>query len=87
MKKIIKLSESDLSRIVKRVVNETKSGPDICGSDKRLVGCGSLGIKSAGCCEKRTKRMVELCSKKFPDHKLYGYCYDDTKKIEQLPLG
>lgn len=85
MKKIIRLTESDLVRIVKRVIKETTFNDDCSKEDSRLVGCGSLGIKSPGCCEKSTRRMVELCTKKFPDSKLFGYCYDDTKKIEMLP--
>lgn len=86
MKKIVRITESDINRIVKKILNETTpSAYDCSKKDARLVDCGSFGIKSMGCCEKSTQRMVRLCKEKFPDSKLFGYCYDDTKEVKPLP--
>ena len=73
MKKIIRLTESDLARIVRRVINEENI------SDDKFVSCGKIGVKHMGMCEKKTKRPVEKCTKfgiKSP-----GYCYVDTQKV------
>jgi len=85
MKRIVRLTESDLNRIVRRVIEETTSNDDCSKIDPRFVGCGSLGVKSPGCCETSTKRMVILCKEKFPDSKLFGYCYNDTKEVKPVP--
>ena len=29
--------------------------------------------------------MVILCKEKFPDSKLFGYCYNDTKEVKPVP--
>jgi len=76
MKKIIRLTESDLVRIVKRVINETEEN---ISDDGKFVSCGKIGVKHMGMCEKKTKRPVEKCAKfgiKSP-----GYCYVDTQKV------
>lgn len=72
MAKIIRLTENDLTRIVKRVIKEQSS------NKKRFVPCSQLGVKSMGYCEAKTKKPVDMCSKlgvKTP-----GVCYIDTKQ-------
>jgi hypothetical protein len=75
MKKIIRLTESELARIIERVVKENKKSSS---DETKFVSCSQLGVKHVGKCERKTKKPVESCGKlgvKTP-----GYCYVDTKK-------
>lgn len=81
MAKIIRLTESDLSRIVKRVISEQKK--PFPYSKNRFTHCAKLEIKSPGFCEVKTKEPVASCEKlgvKTP-----GICYVSTKKL--VPTG
>ena len=78
MKRIIKLTESDLARIVKRVIREQKS--EDTPKDDRFCSCSKIGVKYAGLCDRKTKKPVESCSKlgvKTP-----GYCYLDKTPVK-----
>lgn len=75
MAKIIRLTENDLTELVKRVIKETTNeGP----KQRKYVRCSELGVKSPGFCDLKRKMPVDYCSKlgvKTP-----GVCYVDTKQ-------
>jgi hypothetical protein len=83
MKKTIRLTESDLVKLVQRVVNEQSQ---IQGQTKVQSGkeynmidtCASMGVKTRGYCDTQGKKPVKSCASlgvKTP-----GFCYVDTKK-------
>ena len=70
--KIIKLTESDLTKLVSRVIKEQSKGFNT------IASCASMGVKSPGQCDTQGKKPVKSCASlgvKTP-----GYCYVDTKK-------
>lgn len=71
MTKKITLSETELLRIIRRVIVEQSQ-------EKNIIQCSKLGVKSPGFCHTPTKKPVEYCSKlgvKSP-----GFCFIDSKK-------
>lgn len=96
MKRIIKLTESDLTRIVRRVLNEQRTTIKLCteygvqkegfcNKDKKPVRfgpCAYLGIRNPGFCEFKTKKMVEFCHKLDPRPKTpCKVCYATSKQV------
>jgi hypothetical protein len=95
MKKVIRLTESDLQRLIKKILNEQSSNSGItlcseigvktigfCNKNKKVVRfgpCGKLGVKYAGMCEFKTQRPVESCAKLGV--KANAICYVDTKEV------
>jgi len=94
MAKIIRLTEADLTRLVRRVMNEQEKGKVVpcskigvktngyCDSITRevlFVQCSDLGVKTPGYCEHKTKKPVVQCSKIGVKHP--GICYRDNGKI------
>jgi hypothetical protein len=91
MRKIVRLTESDLLRLVNRVISEQAKPVTQTGyvrnprgytkptqNNTQFVSCSSLGIKSPGYCDSKTKRPVAPCSQfgvKTP-----GYCFMDNKQ-------
>jgi len=72
VKKIIRLTESDLTKLVSRVIKEQSKGFNT------IASCASMGVKSLGQCDTQGKKPVKSCASlgvKTP-----GYCYVDTKK-------
>ena len=72
-KKIIRLTESDLTKLVSRVIKEQSKGFNT------IASCASMGVKSPGQCDTQGKKPVKSCASlgvKTP-----GYCYVDTKKL------
>ena len=81
MKKIIRLTEADLTRLVSRVIQEQSK------KYNTIASCASMGVKSPGQCDTQGKKPVKSCASlgvKTP-----GYCYVDTKKPipNQEPKG
>jgi hypothetical protein len=81
MKKIIRLTEADLTRLVSRVIQEQSK------KYNTIASCVSMGVKSPGQCDTQGKKPVKSCASlgvKTP-----GYCYVDTKKPipNQEPKG
>lgn len=72
MKKIVRLTEDDLTRIVKKVIIEEQS------KNNTIHTCASMGIKSPGYCDTQGKKPVIGCASLGV--KTSGYCYVDTKK-------
>ena len=72
MKKIIRLTESDLARLVNRVIEEQSK------KNNTIKTCASMGIKSPGYCDTQGKKPVIGCASLGV--KTSGYCYVDTKK-------
>ena len=72
MKKIIRLTESDLMRLVKRVIKEQNKTYNMIDT------CASMGVKSIGYCDTQGKKPVKSCASMGV--KSIGYCYVDTKK-------
>ena len=73
VKKIIRLTESDLTKLVSRVIKEQSKGFNT------IASCASMGVKSPGQCDTQGKKPVKSCASlgvKTP-----GYCYVDTKKL------
>ena len=92
-KKIIRLTESDLTRLVQRVIKEqSKVMTDkmVSSSSKEynmIDTCASMGVKTPGYCDTQGKKPVKSCASlgvKTP-----GFCYVDTKKPipNQAPKG
>lgn len=98
-KKIIRLTEADLTRLVQRVIKEqaTINLPMTTGGNKQVKlqskgynmidTCASMGIKSPGYCDTQGKKPVKSCASlgvKTP-----GFCYVDSKKPipNQAPKG
>jgi hypothetical protein len=91
MKRIVRLTEQDLVRLVNRVISEQSNPVAQTGyvrnprgytkptqNNTQFVSCSSLGIKSPGYCDSKTKRPVAPCSQfgvKTP-----GYCFMDNKQ-------
>lgn len=85
MKKVIRLTESDLIKLVERIVDEQQK--PVAGGrlnkpqpsqGNKLVMCSSLGVKSPGYCDTKLKKPVDRCASlgvKSP-----GWCYVDTKQ-------
>ena len=81
MKKIIRLTEADLTRLVSRVIQEQSK------KYNTIASCASMGVKSPCQCDTQGKKPVKSCASlgiKTP-----GYCYVDTKKPipNQEPKG
>ena len=95
MKKVIRLTESDLTRLIKKILNEQSSDSGItlcseigvktigfCNKDKKVVRfgpCSKLGVKYPGMCEFKTKKPVDTCAKLGV--KTNAICYVDTKEV------
>ena len=85
------INEQDLVRLVNRVIKEQANPVAQTGyvrnprgytkptqNNTQFVSCSSLGIKSPGYCDSKTKRPVAPCSQfgvKTP-----GYCFMDNKQ-------
>lgn len=76
MAKIIKLTESDLERIVKRVIKEQTNNL----KKEDVVKCASLGIKSPGYCDKKTRKPLKKVPCSFIGVKFFGDCDGITGK-------
>jgi len=74
MKKIIRLTESDLMRLVKRVIKEQDQNKVY----NMIKSCASMGVKTIGYCDTQGKKPVESCASLGV--KSLGVCYVDTKK-------
>ena len=95
MKKVIRLTESDLTRLIKKILSEQPLDSGItlcseigvktigfCDKNKKVVRfgpCSKLGVKYSGMCEYKTKRPVESCAKLGV--KANAICYVDTKEV------
>jgi hypothetical protein len=81
MGKIVRLTESELKRIIKNIISES----DINGqqTSNNVVPCSQLGVKSPGMCESHSKFPVMPCAKL--GIKSIGYCYVDTKQPISIP--
>lgn len=91
MKKVIRLTEAELTNLIKKVIQEqaTIKLPMTTGGNKEVKvssskeynmidTCASMGIKTPGYCDTQAKKPVKSCADlgiKTP-----GYCYVDTKK-------
>jgi hypothetical protein len=71
MKKIVRLTEDDLTMLVRRVIKEQSK-------NNTIHTCASMGIKSPGYCDTQGKKPVIGCASLGV--KTSGYCYVDTKK-------
>ena len=82
MKKIVRLTENDLTMLVRRVIKEqSKVMTDKVSSSSKnntIHTCASMGIKSPGYCDTQGKKPVIGCASLGV--KTSGYCYVDTKK-------
>lgn len=83
-KKIIRLTESDLTRLVQRVIKEQSKIQSSSQNNNMIDTCASMGVKSPGYCDTKAKKPIKSCSElgvKTP-----GFCYVDTKKpVPGLP--
>ena len=83
MKKIIKLTESDLTKIVRRIILEMGDQQDIPTNDIKL--CSEMGIKEVGFCNSNGKKVrFGPCAKL--EIKSPGMCEFTTRKpVEFCP--
>lgn len=70
MKKVIRLTESDLKNIIKRTINEQMG--KLKAED--VVSCSKLGVKTMGYCNKNTKEPIEKLPCSFIGVKSPGMC-------------
>lgn len=78
MKKVIKLTESELTNLIKKVIQEQATIKSSSKEYNMIDTCASMGIKTPGYCDTQAKKLVKSCADlgvKTP-----GYCYVDTKK-------
>lgn len=91
MKKVIRLTESELTSLIKRVIQEqaTINLPKTTGGQQKvnvpssngvnlIDTCASMGIKGLGYCDTKEKKPVKLCKDLGSNSK--GYCYVHTKQ-------
>lgn len=77
MGKVIRLTESQLTHIIKKIIKEqVKTLP--YPIPKGLIPCGKIGVKYIGLCHEQKKLPVEKCSK-F-GLKYDGWCFVATKE-------
>ena len=94
IKKAIRLTESDLTRLVNKVIKEQskvmmdKVVSSSSSKEYNMIDtCASMGVKTPGYCDTQGKKPVKSCASlgvKTP-----GFCYVDSKKPipNQAPKG
>lgn len=79
MAKIIRLTESELTKMIVDIVKEQSTIKSSSSKEYNMIDtCASMGIKTPGYCDTQAKKPVKSCADlgvKTP-----GYCYVDTKK-------
>lgn len=91
MKKVIRLTEAELTNLIKKVIQEqaTIKLPMTTGGNREVKvpssngvnlidTCASMGIKGLGYCDTKEKKPVKPC--KDLGSRSPGYCYVDTKQ-------
>lgn len=76
MKKVIRLTESDLINIIKRTINEQMG--ELKAED--VVYCSKVGVRTIGYCNKNTKELIEKLPCSFIGVKSPGMCDGRTGK-------
>jgi len=79
MGKIIKLTESELTKIIVDIVKEQSSIKSTSKEYNMIDTCASMGVKTPGYCDTQAKKPVKSCASM--GIKTPGYCYVDTKKV------
>ncbi len=78
MGKVIRLTESELTKIIVDIVKE-QSNIKSTGKEYNMIDtCASMGVKTPGYCDTQAKKPVKSCASM--GIKTPGFCYVDTKK-------
>jgi hypothetical protein len=78
MGKVIRLTETDLVRLVKRILSEQPTTQNNTDTQKTIVPCSELGVKFNGKCHAKSKKPVKPCGELGT--KTTGWCFVDNKQ-------
>ncbi len=78
MKKVIRLTEAELTNLIKKVIQEQATIKSSSNEVNLIDTCASMGIKGLGYCDTKEKKPVKLCKDLGSNSK--GYCYVHTKQ-------
>ena len=77
MKKVVRLTESELIKIIKRVIKEDNSQSSNIPKED-VVKCASVGTKSLGYCNRKTKQPLVMFPCSYIGVKSLGMCDGKT---------
>lgn len=79
MGKVIRLTESELKKMIVSIVKEQSSIKSSSSKEYNMIDtCASMGVKTPGYCDTQAKKPVKSCASM--GIKTPGFCYVDTKK-------